>query len=486
VTQSLEKEIGSLRSLFWSERDPEGRAFAPLADAYGRAGDFQQAMQLLTEGIGRHPGFSTGHVVAARLYLEKGLVAEAEMAVDSALGLDGDNVVALASLAEVREAQGELEEAEWVRAKIRSLELATEEVAEEVAEEAPGEATEEVVDAGVVPVDVFLDITDLAPNDAAIAELISDPVDSATEPLEILPAELEPPLEEESAGSWLDAAFPDLVEPVEPVEDVADVLDLAPEGPVVDVLDLLGAEPVAGVVDLAPDGPATDAEVFEADEPVVDVLALAPDEPETEVLDVAPDEPVVDIFALAPDEPEVDIFDLAPDEPVLDVLDLRPDGRGEEQAVRKPDSPAVEDSLPMDEMVDTEPVLTRTMAELYLEQGLADRALRVYRGLLADDPEDDELQARIAELECRPEVTVRVEPEGADEEAELADPAWDAEAQAAPHDVDTPFAWTDDEGEQAFTGPAIGTFFDQLLAWQPDHSRADDDGPGREEEEGDS
>ena len=47
---------------------------------------------------------------------------------------------------------------------------------------------------------------------------------------------------------------------------------------------------------------------------------------------------------VVPDEPVVNIFDLAPDEPVLDVHDLRPDGLGEEQAVRKLDSPAVEDA----------------------------------------------------------------------------------------------------------------------------------------------
>lgn len=143
----------------------------------------------------------------------------------------------------------------------------------------------------------------------------------------------------------------------------------------------------------------------------------------------------------------------------------------------------------MDELVDTEPVLTRTMAELYLEQGLTDRALRVYRGLLAENPEDDELRGRIAGLE-RGDQAAPARHGGADEHAEWADPTWDAEAQAAPHDVDTPFAWTDDEGEQSFTGPAIGTFFDKLLAWQPgqvpDRVPQDDEGPGLEEEGRDS
>ena len=46
-----------------------------------------------------------------------------------------------------------------------------------------------------------------------------------------------------------------------------------------------------------------------------------------------------------------------------------------------------------------EPVVTQTMAEVYVKQGLIGAALKVYRELLAQRPEDPELLARIAELE---------------------------------------------------------------------------------------
>ena len=46
-----------------------------------------------------------------------------------------------------------------------------------------------------------------------------------------------------------------------------------------------------------------------------------------------------------------------------------------------------------------EPVVTQTMAEVYLKQGLIGSALKVYRELLAQRPEDPELLSRIAELE---------------------------------------------------------------------------------------
>jgi len=45
-----------------------------------------------------------------------------------------------------------------------------------------------------------------------------------------------------------------------------------------------------------------------------------------------------------------------------------------------------------------EPVLTETMAELYLHQGHEENALRVYQALLAQRPGDARLRARVAEL----------------------------------------------------------------------------------------
>ena len=45
-----------------------------------------------------------------------------------------------------------------------------------------------------------------------------------------------------------------------------------------------------------------------------------------------------------------------------------------------------------------EPVLTETMAELYLKQGHQEEALRVYQALQAQRPDDRRLQAKVAAL----------------------------------------------------------------------------------------
>ncbi|MCH7991413.1 MAG: hypothetical protein IIC35_03180, partial [Gemmatimonadetes bacterium] len=123
MNESLEGEIRTLRSLFWSDRDPDGRGFAPLADAYRRAGDAKQALELLGDGMDRHPDFAPGHVVAARLYVEQGLFTEAEIAARRALDLDPENVDALRSLVRALDEEGEAVEAAKVREQLATLEL---------------------------------------------------------------------------------------------------------------------------------------------------------------------------------------------------------------------------------------------------------------------------------------------------------------------------------------------------------------------------
>ncbi|HSG06799.1 MAG TPA: tetratricopeptide repeat protein [Longimicrobiales bacterium] len=340
MTESIEQEIRTLRSIFWSGRDPEGRAFVPLADAYRRAGSFRQAVELLTDGLERHPGFTSGHVVAAQLYHDTGLAEEAEFALRRVLEIDSDNLVALDLLADSLRARGEMQEAKNLRDRHREL-----------------------------------------------------------------------------AG----------VESGEAEERVVEMVDLAPE-------------------------------------PVVDITDLAPDEPEETA------EPVFEMADLAP-EPVVEIADLAPDEhPVAaDLVGVAAD-------------PVEGDAAEVQE-IDDQPMITRTMAELFAAQGLMDRALLVFRQLLDVTPGDAGLRQRVAELSARvegsrsaeaaPEAAPPSLPDGelgssSPEDDDLSGHAWDADAQAANHDVDTPFAWThQDPDDVSRPGPPISAYFSSMLAWKP-------------------
>jgi tetratricopeptide (TPR) repeat protein len=374
VTESLEGEIRILRSLFWSDRDPDGRGFAQLADAYRRAGDPKQAFELLGDGLDRHPDFSPGHVVATRLYLEQGLFSEAEISARRALDLDPENVDALGSLAAALDEVGEDADAARVRLQLAALEP------EPVADDLP----------------VF----------------------------------------DETSGE------PEAVE-----EDAVDFGALAPDEP--EAVDF-GA--------LAPDEPEA------VDEEVVDFAALAPDEPE------AAKEEIADLGALAPDEPGA--ADVATQEPEAEEITEDPElDYFHALEAAEPEAAEAEDPDIVDAASDESPqqIHTRTMAELYVAQGLVDRAIEVYEHLLRKDPDDTETRLRLRVLKAGEEP---VADEVDDDEVETL--ARDlAQSGDEEHEVDTPFAWPDDDLEEQSDEtdePSIGNFFGDLLGYvqEPD------------------
>ncbi|MSR36266.1 MAG: tetratricopeptide repeat protein, partial [Gemmatimonadetes bacterium] len=108
MADSVEMEISDLRSLFWSERDPDGRVFVPLADAYRRSGDLDQAIEVLEDGLGRHADFGPAHVIAGWVRRARGETDLAERAFGAALDLDDENTEALRGLAEIAAERGDL------------------------------------------------------------------------------------------------------------------------------------------------------------------------------------------------------------------------------------------------------------------------------------------------------------------------------------------------------------------------------------------
>jgi len=107
VGQPLEVHIRKLQEFYWSESDPDGRGFVPLADALRKAGEFQEASRILRDGLRRHPDFLAGHVVSAWLSLDQGHPGEAERHFQAAMDLDPKNVAALRGLAELHLEKGD-------------------------------------------------------------------------------------------------------------------------------------------------------------------------------------------------------------------------------------------------------------------------------------------------------------------------------------------------------------------------------------------
>jgi len=111
VGQPLETHIRKLQEFYWSDADPEGRGFVPLADALRRSGELMEAHRLLREGLTRHPDFLAAHVVYGWVHRDGGKLDEAEHWFREALALDPKNIEALRGLGEVLLERGEIPEA---------------------------------------------------------------------------------------------------------------------------------------------------------------------------------------------------------------------------------------------------------------------------------------------------------------------------------------------------------------------------------------
>ena len=96
--------------------NPDGRFFAPLADAYRKAGSLDRALELVRAGLAKHPDYLSARIVLGRCLLDKGDDAEAERTFRSVLELDAENIIALKSLAEITERTGRTVEArKWLQ-----------------------------------------------------------------------------------------------------------------------------------------------------------------------------------------------------------------------------------------------------------------------------------------------------------------------------------------------------------------------------------
>jgi hypothetical protein len=83
--------------------------FAPLAEAYRKAGMFEDALGALEIGLSRHPKYIPGHIVSGRCYLDLKDEVKAEESFSKVMELDPENVIALKALADLAERHGRRE-----------------------------------------------------------------------------------------------------------------------------------------------------------------------------------------------------------------------------------------------------------------------------------------------------------------------------------------------------------------------------------------
>lgn len=419
MPQSLDEEIRTLRSHYWSTRDPDGRAFAPLAEAYRRKGDLEEAGSLLRDGLGRLPEFASGHLVAARVCRDREDRVEARDHLDRVLDLDPENVLALLERADLVRAEGDREQAMRDLQTLLELEPdhpdaqsaleALEEsalwrsVAEEGSPRDPGEAPPSgTTDVGASTFPELAGTGSAGTSNEIEMAWDADPF-GIEEDFGLAgdePGGLETEhLEARTEGLTSPSAAEGISEP-SGIDD-GPFEGLTPE-----------SEPPE---DLDFEERSLQAEEVEVEESALDVEETDPEAGRSEVVEADFEIEEIEVEANA------EGGEVTP-EPVGD----------EEDELDGPDRS----------------LFTRTMGEVYARQGFVDRAVDIYSHLLARAPDDEEIASRLAELRTR-----HPDAGGGSGRAKPVSP----DPDSAEPEVASP-----SEGVRT-----IGDYFQDLLAWVP-------------------
>ena len=526
-----QSEISRLELLFAAH--PEGRVFTHLAEAYRRAGEPERARVLLETGLARHADYASAHVVHGRVLLDLGREEEAEAAFRRVLGLDPENLVALRALGDLARRAGRAAEALSYYEQVRRRDPANPEVEEVVAALAAAAGAAAPVEA-VAEVGVMVEA---GAEDGDAAEAAGDRDGAGPAEAVVAGSETELPVaaahEEEPAGVAAGHGAPAAGDP-EPADDqpapeamdsqttaAGDTAAPAAVDEVPAAQDEPGASPVWGDPTMAPAWEEPGAPPA-WDEPAP---LIAPEEPEVppppqESEDPAEPNPPEEATAAAASEPAAATAGqepAEPDEARAPAASLAPS----EPAAAAPATPT-QDAVPADEtaLLGGE-MVTETLADLYLSQGLAERAATLYRQLLVMRPGDPRLLARLEQAlaapppqngqpsgaraegpgpeptadatggavsvtepavasqsdedagAAAPDATDVAAPDAADAElAHLAEveAAWTGADAAGGTESVSPYTWQEEAGSAERDRPAeptILSYFERLMDWEP-------------------
>jgi tetratricopeptide (TPR) repeat protein len=494
MAESHREEIAKLEALYASS--PGGRVFVHLAEALRKAGDYERARGILSEGLGRHSDSASGYVVLGRLLTDLQADAEAEEAFRRVLQLDGGNLIALRGLADLALRGGRRQEAAGYYTDLLARNPAGDDVRHllaelELGDTAAAEPVEEAATAGTLPPDDEVPSPDWERDwadagaadypDAAAAAFSAAPGDTG----EVEPAEPEFGFIEVDPASG--AEEPDTLDSAFSVG-----ADWVIDGRDADLSELLGEE-AAG----------TTAE-FDLSE-----LSLTPDELDDDPLQAQWQESAGTHLdpALAAESIDAPSFGVIEPGAVAlpeDTDEAEPSATEIEGGPSWPDE-EIEDSYGDVEDAPPEPawgrgadddLVTETMADLYSSQGFHDRAADMYRALLRQRPADAALTAKLQAAEAA-QRTDRASPGMDPGSAEMDDDGTDRWLHGlgawteSPGDLpdETPYAWTpgadEDAGPErtANAAPAIGEYLRELISWMPGEGRAAVEAPAADEGE---
>ena len=429
-----------LRELQQKYDENPRRYFAPLANEYRKGGQLKRAIEICRAQLAEMPGHMSGQIVFGQALYESGEFEEARKVFERAIALDPENLIALRSLGDMSLQAGDTAEARtWyarlleadpkdtaVIALVTEIDASSDGAPVPMSQEIPGVDS----DAGDQEIPV-LEPEVAQPPVAAQQPASPSPEPRETEAIPVPSASHDsPPMNSEVAAAE-SARAPEGLERHYPTEEASapheDVEPLPPPALTREELGVpIGNSAAEGLRSMKEDVNAFSwsppPEPPPAEPPLVsrrppppprEVRPVPPQPPPREVrpapLQVAPaqaaaPEPVVVPEPVAP-EPVVAPELAAAAEAVTNAFAAPSQPAPVEKSVAEPPSIAEKQTTAASgEKTFTgaagEPFVNETMAQLYLQQGYKQLALRIYRQLAESRPQDAALLNRIAEIEA--------------------------------------------------------------------------------------
>ncbi len=399
-----------------------GLVFAPLAEAYRKAGLHARALEILEQGLALHTEYAPALIVRARCHLDTGALGAAEAAFHQALGRDPTDPIALRGLADVFERTDRVPEAvERLQALVdvdpRNSEarqvldrlLATPPKAVAPVEPTPPEPAQGFIEPARDQLDSLdFDVVNLSAVESLPAlpeEHVAAPVGEEFMLQSFAFEPIEDPVVEEAAGpvQWTPASVssppePEVVEPGPAVEAPSAEAPFTPIDLVVPFEapePVVAAEPVAAVEVVEAVDVLDTVEIVESVESVASVASVESVGGFAEFDEFDEFDAVEPVPAVEPVE-FIDAVESV-EEPTVAEYASFVDPARDSEAADAPPEPAPEPVI--EPMTAPALIVTESMAELFLKQGHRELALAVYRQLLDRTPEADHLRGAIARLE---------------------------------------------------------------------------------------
>ncbi|MCK4385076.1 MAG: roadblock/LC7 domain-containing protein [candidate division Zixibacteria bacterium] len=101
-------------------RNPDSFMFAALSDAYRKKGELAKAFSICNRGLKLHPEYGPGHLVMAKINMERGMQAEAEKELFLAIQAYGKTKTTELLLAQIFMKKGQIKDAEMILEKLKA------------------------------------------------------------------------------------------------------------------------------------------------------------------------------------------------------------------------------------------------------------------------------------------------------------------------------------------------------------------------------